>query len=44
MSEEKLNTEDIFVRKIKLREDSHYYEGTDDVKISFSLPSEVMTI
>ena len=43
MSQE-LNSEDVFEREIKLCEDFCYYEEMTDVKLSFNVSSERMTI
>ena len=39
MSEEKINSEDVFEKEIKLCEDFRYFESTDDVIISFNVSS-----
>ena len=44
MSEEKINSEDVFEREIKLCEDFCYIESTDDVIISFNISSGEVNI
>ena len=44
MSEEKINSEDVFERKIKLCEDFRYFESTDDVIVSFNVSSGEVNI
>ena len=44
MSEEKINSEAIFERKIKLCEDFCYFESMDDVIISFNASSGKVNI
>ena len=44
MSEEKLNSEDVFEREIKLCEDFRYFESTGDVIISFNVSSGEVNI
>ena len=44
MSEENINSEDAFERKIKLCEDSRHFESTGDVIISFNVWSGEVNI
>ena len=44
MYEEKLNSEDVFEREIKLCEDFRYFESTVDVIISFNVSSGEVNI
>ena len=44
MSEEKINSEDGFEREMRLCEDFHYHDSTDDAIISFNISSEEMNI
>ena len=44
MSKEKINSEDVFEREIKLREDFRYFESTDDIIISFNVLSGEVNI
>ena len=44
MSEEKINSEDVFEREMRLCEDFRYHKSTDDVIIYFNISSEMMTI
>ena len=44
MSEEKVNSEDVFKREFKLGEDFRYLESMDDVIISFNISSGEVNI
>ena len=44
MSEEKINSQDIFEREIKLCEDFRYFQSTDDVIISFNVSNGEVNI
>ena len=44
MSEEKVNSEDVFKREFKLCEDFRYLESMDDVIISFNISSGEVNI
>ena len=44
MSKEKINSEDVFEREIKLCEDFRYFESTDDIIISFNVSSGEVNI
>ena len=44
MSEEKINSENVFEREIKLRKDFRKFESTDDVIISFNVTSGEVNI
>ena len=44
MSEEKINSDDGFEREMRLSEDFHYHDSTDDVIISFNISSGEMNI
>ena len=41
---DEVNNEDVFKRQMKLCEDFQYYEETEDVKITYNVSANVMTI